>query len=220
MAKISQCEQCDRYNQESGLCRKNWCLIEFDDTECDFFGNEKSVEEVVRETNEIGPIEEAKNNTEMQHETHMEQRQRHGCATAWLGGMLGISLFVMLTGILLSIFSNSDEESLTEYMGFVVSAGIILTSVILLYKWNIWGLYIYVGASILGILASIFIDGKIGSSISSLACMIVAFNMEAKDGNTFFDNLGLTSRRKRIQKKLQSYYIRQSKRFRRDKLHG
>lgn len=211
MARKFQCEQCNRYNQESGLCRKNWCLIEFDDTECGFFGNEESVEGIVRETNEVEPIEKATKNAEIQFEASMEQRQRHGCASVWLAFMFGISLFVMLMGLLLSIFSSPAEERLIEYIGFVISAGIILISVILLYKWNIWGLYIYVGTSILGLIASIFIDGKIGGSISSLACMIVAFNMEAKDGNTFFDNLGLTSRRKRIRRKMQSHYISRSK---------
>lgn len=49
MAKISQCEQCDRYNQESGVCRKNWCLIEFDDTECEFFGTEANIGEQDKE---------------------------------------------------------------------------------------------------------------------------------------------------------------------------
>lgn len=215
MAKKSQCEQCDRYNQESGLCRKDWCLIDFDDTECEFFGKEESTNEVVQETNEIEPIKEAKNITEMQLEAHMELRQRHGCASAWLAFMFGISLFIILISILLLILSKPDEERLTEYVGFIISAGLILTSVILLYRWNIWGLYIYVGMSIFGILASIFIDGKMGGSIGTLAFMIYAFNKEAKDGNTFFDNIGLTSRRKRIYKGMLSHYISRSKKFER-----
>ena len=207
MAKKYQCEQCDRYNLESGLCRKKWCLIEFDDSECDFFGKEKSVNEVIQETNEIEPIEDVKNNTEMFFETHIEQRQRHGCATAWLAFMFCTSLFGFWIFVIISVFSSPTEEELTEYLGFIISAGIILISVILLYKWNIWGLYIYVGTSILGLLASIFFDGIIGGNISSLVCMLFAFNKEAEDGNTFFDNLGLTNRRKRIYRKLKSYYI-------------
>lgn len=211
MATKFQCEQCNRYSQESGLCRKNWCLIDFDDTECEFFGKEESTKEAIQETNEVEPIEVVKGNEHIQFDSQKDLRQRHGCASAWLAFMLGISLFVILMGILVSIISNPDEERLSEYMGLVISAGIILTSIILLYKWNIWGLYIYVGISIFGILASIFIDGKIGGSIGSLIIMIYAFSKETKDGYTFFDNLGLTSRRKRIQRKLQSQFFNRSK---------
>jgi hypothetical protein len=40
MAKKSQCEQCDKYNAERGLCRKDWSLVVFDDTECGLLAKE------------------------------------------------------------------------------------------------------------------------------------------------------------------------------------
>lgn len=43
MAKKSQCEQCDRYNQESGLCRKSWEPVVLDDTECELFDKENEI---------------------------------------------------------------------------------------------------------------------------------------------------------------------------------
>ena len=40
MAKKLQCEQCDKYNAERGLCRKDWSLVVFDDTECGHLAKE------------------------------------------------------------------------------------------------------------------------------------------------------------------------------------
>lgn len=34
MARKSECEQCEKYNPERGLCRKSWNVPVFDDTEC------------------------------------------------------------------------------------------------------------------------------------------------------------------------------------------
>ena len=38
--------------------------------------------------------------------------------------------------------------------------------------------------------------------------MFVAFMKEAKESNKFFDNLGLTSRRERVKKRLEENYIK------------
>lgn len=209
MARKYQCEQCDSYNQECELCRKNWRLIEFDDTECELFGKKESVKEFVHDTDEGESVEEAKNTTELQLEPQMNHRQRNGWATAWLAFMFGISLLNIIMCILLLVMSSPENNNIV-HVEHMISAGIILTSVILLYKWNIWGLYLFIGMSLFGILTSAFINGKIVGT-GGLVGMIAAFNMEAKDGNTFFDNLGLTSKRKRIQRKMQSHYVCHSK---------
>lgn len=42
MANKSQCEQCNAYRKERGLCCKKWEQIEYDDTECELFTKEKT----------------------------------------------------------------------------------------------------------------------------------------------------------------------------------
>jgi len=43
MAKKFQCEQCDAFIMERGLCRKEWKLAEFDDTDCPYYNGKKDL---------------------------------------------------------------------------------------------------------------------------------------------------------------------------------
>lgn len=210
MAKKTQCEQCEKYNPERGLCRKNWNLPVFDNTDCDFGGNDEPRKVVEQETESVTkPYADTISGSESQSDLQPDRRLRHGCATAWLLFMAIMSSLIIIVFLVLLLVSNPNEERLSEGISYIISAGIMLVAVILLYKWNIWGLYIIIGIAILNILVSIFIDGKISGGIGSFAAMIVAFNLQAKDGYTFFDHLGVTNRRKRAQREQTSHYINQ-----------
>ena len=59
MADRIHCEKCCKYNKESGLCRNNWIIPDFDGNECEFFCLEKSEGIKVQETEKemASPIE-------------------------------------------------------------------------------------------------------------------------------------------------------------------
>lgn len=212
MAKKSQCEQCNAFINECGLCRKEWKLAELNDCECRFFGVNETMKAVgqISELTEDSVIETVTNEEPLYSQT-TELRKRHGCVTAWLASTLFVCFLVIFGTLTLLFITSPNKEQLMEYISNIISAGIILIAVILLYRGNVWGLYIIIGIAVLNILSIILLDGK----ISSLAAIIAAFStfrLQAIDGYTFFDHLGVTSRRKRVQREQMSYYITHLKR--------
>ena len=191
MAKKSQCEQCDRYNQESGLCRKNWHLIEFDDTECEFFGKCEPAKVEVLES-ELGaePQDETVHKSEPSPDQYADLRQRHGCATTWIFLMFSVHLFLIFFRLYNIIFQDLAEEQITENISGIIVSLIIIVAVFLLFKWKIWGLYIMIGLALFDLGTSIIFLGKLSNSFGPIAIMFVAFSMKAKDGRTFLENLG------------------------------
>ncbi len=199
MAKITQCEQCVRYNQESGVCRKMWNLPEFDDTECDSFGkDEPSSAELSGTVMDSEPSEVIAPNSSQLSEQYTDMRQRHGCATSWIFFMLVVNISLIVFWLYLIIFVDSTEDIVVEHIGDIIGSIIMVVAVIMLLKWKIWGLYIIVGMAFLNLGVSILVDGKLDNSMFAVAIMFVALSRKANDGMSFLDHLGFTHRRIRI----------------------
>jgi hypothetical protein len=63
MAKKLQCEQCDAFINERGLCRKNWEPVVYDDIECELFDKEKAqFKTEVQEVSQIRSQDNKKDN--------------------------------------------------------------------------------------------------------------------------------------------------------------
>lgn len=193
MALKEECINCLSYNPANGLCTKKWIVPEWDGQKCSFTnGTERSnevstVQSLGDHTEEIEKKEDIENQEDIQ-----PKRQRHGCATFWLSVIL-ISNSVQVIYYLSKIFNNVDfiESCISVVIGVIV-----VLSLILMFRWNKIGIYIYVAIHLLAGLVCI-ISGEYTSMnayILPLTIMACVFSLKAKDNKTYFENVGINKK--------------------------
>lgn len=197
MAQKEECINCKSYNMANGLCTEKWTIPKWDGKACYSMSKNKNTEETST-VYSSSVVQDSAEDVEKSESCQIASQQMrcHGCVTTWLSFVLlaqAISILYYLSQIMTS-------EDTLEYSVDIVVCIVIIVSVFLMFRWNKIGVYMFVGVQLLNICTSLIMGefAMIRNSIMPLAIMVCVFRFKAKDGKSFFENVGISPKKDRL----------------------
>jgi hypothetical protein len=123
-----------------------------------------------------------------------EEKQRHGCVTAWLilmiiGNSIGALMYLFGSEMIMRAMPYGVSSSLIYLLAFVSVMNVVFA--VLLFQWKRWGFYGFIGSAIAAFIINTSIGLPVGSSLLGLVGIGVLFAILQikQNGVSAWDNM-------------------------------